>query len=112
MENSSNILNDFFKKLESKILDDTFQNKVLKELEEIKSELASIKQECIDYQRKKYFDEFIPVKDIPELLNKSVSKRTIETWISEKLILPIQIKKIRFFRRDLFDKFMEDHQVK
>jgi hypothetical protein len=111
MEKPEATIHDFFKRLEFKVNDITFEKQVLKQLKEIKDELASIKEECLDYQEKKYFDEFIPVPRIPELLKNSISKRTVESWISIGLFSIIQIGKIRFVKRVDFDRFMNDHET-
>lgn len=111
MENSSDILQNFFTKLEAKILDDSFEKKVLNQLKEIEAEMASIRKECLDYQEKKYFDEFIPIRKLPELLQEEVSKRTVENWISKHLFKVIQVFNKRWVRRDVFDKFMRDHEL-
>ncbi len=112
MENSTNILTNFFRQLEAKVLDNSFEQTVLEELKQIKAELTSIKKEALDYQEKKYMDDFIAVYKVPELMSGAVSKRTVETWISKKLILPIQIGRKRYFRRDDFEAFMDQHKRK
>ena len=110
MENSEVTIHDFFKKLEFKVNDSSFEKLVLKQLKEIKAEMVSIRQECLDYQEKKYFDEFIPISKLPKLLDEEVSKRTVEYWISKHLFKVIRVFSKRWVRRDVFDKFMRDHE--
>jgi len=110
MENSETTIHDFFKKLEAKVNDTSFEEMVLKQLKEIKAEMASVRQECLDYQEKKYFDEFIPISKLPKLLDEEVSKRTVENWISKRLFKIIQVFNKRWVRRDVFDSFMRDHE--
>ncbi|MBI9055125.1 MAG: hypothetical protein JEY96_14985 [Bacteroidales bacterium] len=110
MENSEATIHEFLRKLAFKVYDTAFDESVLEQLKEIKAELASIKKECLDYQEKKYFDEFIPISKLPKLLDEEVSKRTVENWISKRLFKIIQVFNKRWVRRDVFDKFMKDHE--
>ncbi|MBI9055129.1 MAG: helix-turn-helix domain-containing protein [Bacteroidales bacterium] len=111
MEKPEVTIHEFLSRLAFKINDNAFEETVLKQIKEIKNEMATIRQECLDYQEMKYFDEFIPIPRIPELLKNSVSKRTVESWISRGLFSIIQIGKIRFVKRVDFDRFMNDHEI-
>lgn len=110
MVNTPNI-QDFFKLLEKKILDSSLEEQVLILLKDIQSKLKGFREECLDYEEKKYFDEFISIKKIPKLLDDAVSKRTVEYWVEKKLFPVIKIGKIRVVKRCDFHQFMETQNL-
>jgi hypothetical protein len=110
MDNSQNI-SDFFKQLEHKILDRSFEEGLLSLLNKINSNLENYTKQCLELEEKKFLEGFIAVHKISKLLDDAVQKRTVESWIEEKLFPVIKVKKIRVVKRCDFYEFIESHKI-